>query len=61
MTAPDEMLTVNETAALTKESVDTLLTWRLAGGGPRSFWLAGRVRYLRSDVQAWLDRKVGAA
>lgn len=57
MTATDGLLTVNETATLTEESVDTLLTWRLTGNGPRSFWLADRVLYLRSEVEAWIEKR----
>ena len=35
--------------------VGTLRYYRSSGVGPASFRLAGRVRYRRADVLAWVD------
>lgn len=45
------------TADVSKElgiPVGTLRYYRSTGGGPASFRLAGRVRYRRADVMAWV-------
>jgi excisionase family DNA binding protein len=57
MTAPDELLTVAEVAAITKAEPPTLYAWRHHGKGPRSFKLGGRVVYYRSAVEAWLKAR----
>nr|WP_231993904.1 helix-turn-helix domain-containing protein [Mycobacterium sp. 852002-50816_SCH5313054-b] len=38
----------------------TLRYYRSAGVGPTSFRLAGRVRYWREDVLAWIARQESA-
>ena len=37
--------------------VGTLRYYRSTGGGPVPFRLAGRVRYRRTDVAAWVDEQ----
>jgi hypothetical protein len=32
----------------------TLRYYRSTGVGPASFWLAGRIKYRRADVRAWI-------
>lgn len=50
-----EILTPEEVARFTRFSPYTLRTWRTAGTGPKSVMLAGRARYFRKDVDAWLQ------
>ena len=50
----DELLTINEAAALVRAPVATLRYWRHLGTGPRSFRVGRAVRYWRGDVVAWL-------
>lgn len=48
-------LDIKETAAKTGLAVQTLYNLRSTGGdAPKSFTLRGRVRYLESDVDAWI-------
>jgi DNA-binding transcriptional MerR regulator len=37
--------------------VGTLRYYRSTGSGPMSFRLAGRVRYRRTDVMAWVEQQ----
>jgi predicted DNA-binding transcriptional regulator AlpA len=50
----DEVLTLRETAELTKFAVQTLRNMRWRGEGPPSFLVSGRLRYRRSAVEQWL-------
>jgi hypothetical protein len=50
----DEILTVQETAAITKFHPTTLRNMRHRGSGPPSFLVSGRLRYRRSAVEQWL-------
>jgi predicted DNA-binding transcriptional regulator AlpA len=50
----DEVLTLHETAALTKVAPQTLRNWRWRGQGPPSFLVGGSLRYRRSAVEQWL-------
>ena len=61
----DDWLTPPETADLLNVAVQTLANWRAAGLGPAFSKLsdgrAGRVRYLRRDVDVWrAERRVVA-
>lgn len=57
------MKTDTEAALMTTEQVSgelgipvgTLRYYRSSGTGPASFRLAGRVRYRRADVLAWVE------
>lgn len=53
----DEQLTPREVAMLLKRSVETLAYWRHRGSGPRHFTINRRVRYMRSDVDAWVQEQ----
>jgi hypothetical protein len=59
MTATDELLAPHVVARVTGERIDDLEAWRAVGKGPRSFRLAGRTYYLRSEVEAWVARRSG--
>jgi predicted DNA-binding transcriptional regulator AlpA len=58
----DKILTMPEVSHLTRVPMATLRHWRATkSGGPRSARLGGRVVYLLSDVQAWINEAFGAA
>lgn len=48
------MLTIDELAGYLALPVRTLYDWRLSGRGPRAVHVGRQLRYLVSDVQAWL-------
>ena len=50
-----EYLTEDEAAAHVHLNPRTLSNWRSAGRGPRYLKAGGRVRYLREDLDRWLD------
>jgi predicted DNA-binding transcriptional regulator AlpA len=51
----DPLLTLPQVAELTQLAPQTLYQLRSRGAGPASFRVAGRVRYRRSSVEAWLQ------
>ena len=51
----DDVLTIKEVAALLRTPEATLRYWRHLGTGPRSFRLGRHVRYLRGDVNSWVE------
>jgi len=51
----DELQTPDQVSGWTGIPIETLRYYRKVGIGPASFKLAGRVRYYRRDVQAWID------
>lgn len=53
----DELLSIDEVAALLRAPVATLRYWRYLGTGPRSFRVGRTVRYWRRDVLAWLHEQ----
>ena len=53
----DELLSIDETAALLRAPVATLRYWRYLGTGPRSFRVGRAVRYWRHDVLTWLQEQ----
>lgn len=53
-------LTPAEVSELTGVPVGTLRQWRHNNIGPRSWKLAGRVRYDVADVNAWMDAQRAA-
>lgn len=59
--AEDDLLTVQEVAALLRRPVNTIRTWRYQRSGPPSFRLGRRVMYRRGDVEEWvsIQRDVG--
>ena len=52
-----DMVTTKELAELIGVPVATLNNWRSIGRGPRSFRLGRAVRYLVTDVAAWIERQ----
>ena len=42
-------------------TVCTLATWRSVGKGPKFVRIAGRIHYMRTDVQEWLQNQINAA
>jgi excisionase family DNA binding protein len=53
----DEILTINEVAAMLKCSPTTLYRWRKEGTGPKYFNLRGDVRYKLSEINAFIDQQ----
>jgi len=51
-----EMLTSREVAAYLRVPLSTIYLWHKAGGGPRRIKVGKHVRYLRADLEAWLER-----
>lgn len=51
-----EMLTSREVAELLRVPLSTVYFWHKAGGGPRRIKVGKHTRYMRSDLEAWLDR-----
>lgn len=56
-TEVSEVMTTPEVSTEFKIPVGTLRYYRSAGSGPPSFRLAGRVRYRRADVLAWVTQQ----
>ena len=48
-------MTVKTLAAWLDIPTSTIYQWRYLGKGPRAYKIEGRVRYRRSDVEAWLE------
>jgi excisionase family DNA binding protein len=61
-TKPDDsagsegLLSPQQVAEFLGVSVTTIYQWRYRSEGPAGFKLGGRVRYRRSDLEAWLQR-----
>jgi excisionase family DNA binding protein len=53
----DRLLTITEVAEILRVPVGTLRYWRHLGTGPESFKLGRGIRYLRSEVQQWLNER----
>jgi DNA-binding transcriptional MerR regulator len=52
-----ELMTTEEVSTELGIPVGTLRYYRSRGCGPVSFRLAGRVRYRRADVVAWVEEQ----
>ncbi len=50
----DELLTIDEAARYLRVPINTLRWYRAEAIGPCSFKLGRRVRYWKSDLDAWL-------
>lgn len=63
--SPDDWLTPAEVARLTRLSQSTLKDKRWRGTGPKFTKLSpgrgGRIRYRRSDVDAWMNGEQSAS
>jgi len=55
--AGDELLSMQEAAAIVRVPVATLRYWRHLGTGPRSFRVGRSVRYWRTEVLRWLENQ----
>jgi predicted DNA-binding transcriptional regulator AlpA len=53
----DDLLTIDEVAAILRTPKATLRYWRHLGIGPHSFKIGRRVFYRACDVHAWLDEQ----
>lgn len=55
--------TLDNTAAAETIGVapSTLNTWRSRGKGPKFVRIAGRIRYIKTDLAAWLNAEMNAA
>jgi hypothetical protein len=53
-----ELMTQDEVAALFDITVPVLANWRCVGKGPRYVKLGGRVKYRKSDVEAFISASV---
>jgi predicted DNA-binding transcriptional regulator AlpA len=56
-----ELLTIDEAAAIVRAPVATLRYWRHLGTGPRSFRLGRRVVYRTDDLHDWIQTRRDAA
>lgn len=52
---PREFLTVREAARLCGFAVHTMNRWRCEGRGPRFRPIGRSIRYLRSELIAWMN------
>lgn len=57
----DELLTIDEVAAIVRAPVATMRYWRHLGVGPRSFRLGRRVVYRADDLHAWISAQAIAS
>lgn len=55
--ANDELLTIQEAAAVVRVPIATLRYWRHLGTGPRTFRVGRTVRYWRTEVALWLEEQ----
>ncbi len=55
--SPDDLLLIDEVAAITRRSVDTLRWLRHKGEGPEGFRMGRRVMYRRGVVMEWIARQ----
>jgi hypothetical protein len=51
----NDLLTIDEAAAILRTPVATLRDWRHRGIGPHSFKIGRRVFYRAGDLYAWID------
>lgn len=61
MTQLLDAYTRKELAQQLHRSTQTLANWTTQGVGPKQTVVMGRVYYLKSDVQAWLDAEMNPA
>jgi len=56
MTAPEPLLTAQETARMLRVSERTLRRWTRAGYVPQPLRFGRTIRYRRADVEKWLNQ-----
>lgn len=54
MDSADDLMTPGQVSGYTRAPTSTLRYWRHRGEGPAWFRLGRNVRYMRSDVEAWI-------
>jgi len=54
----DELLDTKAVAQMLRCSDRSLANWRVRGGGPRFAKVGKCCRYLRSDVEAWVESRL---
>jgi excisionase family DNA binding protein len=54
--APGDLITIEEAAAILGIPVATLRTWRINGKGPRGAVIGRRVKFIRTEVEAYLSQ-----
>ena len=52
---PDRLMTLDEVAGYLGVTSNAMYTMRHRGRGPQAFRLGTRLRYRRSEVDAWLE------
>jgi hypothetical protein len=55
--SPDDLLTITEAAAITRQPEATLRWLRHRGEGPEGFKIGRRLFYRRSSVVGWIARQ----
>ena len=55
--SPDDLLLIDEVAAITRRTVDALRWLRHEGEGPAGFRMGRRVVYRRGAVMEWIARQ----
>jgi predicted DNA-binding transcriptional regulator AlpA len=56
----DDLLTIKQVSEMLGCSVQALYNLRHRGAGPKSFMLAGRIRYRRGAVRNWITEAEAA-
>jgi excisionase family DNA binding protein len=57
----NELMTIEQLAEYLQRPVRTLYQWNYTGEGPRRIRIGRTVRYRRSDVEAWLNKRYATA
>lgn len=57
----EPMLSIEELSDYLAVPVRTLYDWRLSGRGPRAVHVGRQLRFLVTDIQAWLEAQREAA
>jgi predicted DNA-binding transcriptional regulator AlpA len=55
--SPDDLLLIDEVAAITRRSVDTLRWLRHKGAGPTGFRMGRRIVFRRGAVMEWIAQQ----
>lgn len=56
-----DSLTPDELANEIGVAKSTLARWRCTDQGPRFVRIAGRIHYMRTDVEQWIQEQIAAA
>ncbi len=52
--SPDQLLTAKDAAHYLNVNLQTMYAWRHRGAGPPALKAGRKLRYRRSDIDAWL-------